>query len=64
MGERELSQEDLANRLSVSRQTVNAVETDKNDPSLPLAFNIAKVFGSRIEEIFPPDTADEAPGSE
>lgn len=62
--EREWSQEDLANRLSVSRQTVNAVETGKYDPSLPLAFNIAKVFSARIEEIFFPDTADEAPGSE
>jgi putative transcriptional regulator len=50
--EREWSQADLAQRLDVSRQTVNAVETGKYDPSLPLAFKIGKVFGQPIEEIF------------
>lgn len=53
--ERNWSQADLADRLSVSRQTVNAIETEKYDPSLPLAFKIAKLFGKRIEEIFAPD---------
>ena len=46
------SQADLAERLGVSRQTVNAIETEKYDPSLPLAFKIARVFGMRIEELF------------
>jgi len=49
------SQADLAQRLEVSRQSVNAIETGKYDPSLPLAFKIAKVFGKRIEEIFEED---------
>ena len=53
-GERDWSQGDLAERLRVSRQTVNAIETEKYDPSLPLAFRIAKLFGRRIEEIFEP----------
>ncbi|GAB3028444.1 MULTISPECIES: helix-turn-helix transcriptional regulator [Oleiagrimonas] len=48
------SQADLAERLDVSRQTVNAIETGKYDPSLPLAFRIARVFGSSIESIFDP----------
>ncbi len=48
------SQADLAQRLNVSRQTVNAIETGRYDPSLPLAFTIAKVFKLRIEEIFQP----------
>ena len=47
-----LTQEELANRLGVSRQTVNAVETEKYDPSLPLAFKMARLFGKTIEEIF------------
>jgi putative transcriptional regulator len=47
-----LSQEALAQKLEVSRQSVNAIETGKYDPSLPLAFKIAKVFGKKIEEIF------------
>jgi putative transcriptional regulator len=51
-GELGLSQEALAKALEVSRQSVNAIETGKYDPSLPLAFKIAKVFGKRIEEIF------------
>lgn len=48
------SQADLAERLEVSRQTVNAIETGKYDPSLPLAFKIAAVFGCSIESIFIP----------
>ncbi len=54
--EREWSQADLAERLGVSRQTVNAIETGRYDPSLPLAFKIAQLFGKPIEEIFSPDT--------
>ena len=50
--ERDWSQADLATRLGVSRQAVNAVETGKYDPSLPLAFKLARVFGMSIEEIF------------
>ena len=46
------SQGDLANKLGVSRQTVNAIETEKYDPSLPLAFKIARLFKRPIEEIF------------
>ena len=53
--EHEWSQADLAEQLGVSRQTVNAIETGKYDPSLPLAFKIAKLFGKKIEEIFSPD---------
>lgn len=49
------SQGELAERLEVSRQTVNALETGKYDPSLPLAFRIARLFDSRIEEIFFPE---------
>ena len=48
------SQGDLAERLDVSRQTVNAIETSKYDPSLPLAFRIAKLFRQSIESIFVP----------
>jgi putative transcriptional regulator len=55
--ERDWSQADLAEKLGVSRQTVNAIETEKYDPSLPLAFKIAKLFGKRIEEIFLPEKA-------
>jgi putative transcriptional regulator len=50
--ERNWSQADLAERLGVSRQSVNAVETGKYDPSLPLAFKIARVFDLSIEAIF------------
>lgn len=46
------SQQELADRLDVSRQSVNAIETGKYDPSLPLAFAIARLFGRSIEEIF------------
>ena len=52
---KEWSQADLADRLGVSRQTVNAIETEKYDPSLPLAFKVAKMFKKSIEEIFGPD---------
>ena len=52
--ERDWSQAELADRLGVSRQTVNAIETGKYDPSLPLAFSIARLFGQAIESIFVP----------
>jgi putative transcriptional regulator len=52
--EREWSQGELAHRLNVSRQTVNAIETGKYDPSLPLAFRIARLFSQPIETIFEP----------
>jgi putative transcriptional regulator len=50
--ERDWSQAELGGRLGVSRQAVNAIETGKYDPSLPLAFKIARLFDTRIEEIF------------
>ncbi len=50
--QRDWSQADLADRLDVSRQTVNAIETGKYDPSLPLAFKIARLFGLTIEQVF------------
>ena len=53
--ERNWSQADLADRLEVSRQSVNAIETGKYDPSLPLAFKIAKIFEAPIEQIFSED---------
>ena len=53
--ERSWSQADLAEKLDVSRQTVNAIETEKYDPSLPLAFKIADVFNMKIEAIFTPN---------
>jgi putative transcriptional regulator len=53
--EKNWSQADVATRLGVSRQTINAVETGKYDPSLPLAFGMARLFGKRIEEIFLPE---------
>lgn len=49
---RNWSQADLADKLDVSRQAVNAIETGKHDPSLPLAFRIARLFDMTIEEIF------------
>jgi len=52
--ERGWSQGDLAERLDVSRQTVNAIETSKYDPSLPLAFKISRLFRQSIESIFEP----------
>ena len=55
---RRWSQADLADRCEVSRQAINAIETERYDPSLPLAFTIANVFALTIEEIFLPDQAD------
>jgi putative transcriptional regulator len=52
---KEWSQADLADKLGVSRQTVNAIETEKYDPSLPLAFKVARLFKASIEEIFEVD---------
>jgi putative transcriptional regulator len=57
---RRWSQADLADRLDVSRQTVYAIETGRYDPSLPLAFKIAAVFGERIEDLFLPDEDTDA----
>ena len=51
--ERDWSQADLAAKLEVSRQSVNAIETGKFDPSLPLAFKLASIFQTTIEQIFP-----------
>ena len=53
--EREWTQATLAERLNVSRQTVNAIETGKYDPALPLAFRIARLFDMAIEDIFCPE---------
>jgi putative transcriptional regulator len=50
--EKEWSQAELADKLGVSRQTINAIETEKYDPSLPLAFKLARLFKKPIEEIF------------
>lgn len=60
-GDHGWSQADLAERLDVSRQTVNAIETGKYDPSLPLAFRIARLFGLSIESIFEPEPQVPAP---
>ena len=59
--ERAWSQAELAGRLGVSRQTINAIETDKYDPSLPLAFRIAALFATTIEAVFEPDGRDLRP---
>ncbi len=56
---RDWTQEDLAIELDVSRQTVNALEAGRYDPSLPLAFRIARLFGQKIEDVF--DDGFEAP---
>lgn len=58
--ERAWSQADLAERLGVSRQTINSIETGKYDPSLPLAFKIAQVFELAIEQIFEPEGQSQA----
>jgi putative transcriptional regulator len=58
--ERNWSQADLAEKLDVSRQSVNAIETGKYDPSLPLAFKIAQLFGLPIEQIFSADQTAQA----
>lgn len=55
--QRSWSQQALADKLKVSRQTVNAIERGKYDPSLPLAFQMARVFNCRIEDIFSPDAS-------
>jgi putative transcriptional regulator len=52
---KEWSQADLADKLGVSRQTINAIETEKYDPSLPLAFKVARLFKTSIENIFSSD---------
>ena len=57
--ERDWTQADLARRLEVSRQTINAIETGKYDPSLPLAFAIARLFGHAIEDVFHPESPGE-----
>jgi putative transcriptional regulator len=54
------SQAEVAQRLDVSRQTVNAIENGKYDPSLPLAFGIARLFQLQIEEVFNPDESEAA----
>jgi len=59
--EREWSQQKLAELLDVSRQTINAIEKRKYDPSLPLAFKIARLFHLRIEDIFVEDDSDQPP---
>jgi putative transcriptional regulator len=56
--ERDWNQADLAERLSISRQSINAIETGKYDPSLPLAFKIAALFDMSIEAIFSPETGE------
>lgn len=58
--ERGWSQAALADQLGVSRQSVNAIETGKYDPSLPLAFSIARLFGKSIEEIFEDETESDS----
>ena len=58
--ERDWSQQDLADQLDVSRQTINAIETEKYDPSLPLALKIARLFDQRVEDIFTLDNFDAA----
>jgi len=56
--ERNWSQANLADALDVSRQTINAIENGKYDPSLPLAFKMARFFGCSIEDIFTPDDTE------
>ena len=60
--ERAWSQAELAARLGVSRQTVNAIENARYDPSLPLAFGIARLFGLAIEDVFEPEAEPTAAG--
>lgn len=59
--ERDWSQATLAEQLEVSRQTINAIETGKYDPGLPLAFRIAGLFGQPIEAIFDPEDKSDSP---
>jgi putative transcriptional regulator len=58
---RDLSQGALAAALGVSRQTINAIETGRYLPSLPLAFDLARFFGVRVEDVFEPETGDPKP---
>ena len=53
------TQEDLAQRVGVSRQAINAIETEKYDPSLPLAIKLGKLFGKPVEELFLPEESNE-----
>ena len=62
--ERRWTQAELAERLNVSRQTINALETEKYDPSLPLAFSIARLFGKPMEEIFLFEADEDPPTKE
>lgn len=57
--ERRWSQSDVAERIGVSRQTINAIENDRYDPSLPLAFRISTLFERRIEQLFEYETEDQ-----
>ncbi|MGI9825102.1 helix-turn-helix transcriptional regulator [Agromyces sp. Marseille-Q5079] len=59
--ERDWTQADLAERLNVSRQTINAIEKEKFDPSLPVAFRIARLFDLQIEEIFAGEPLGQGP---
>ncbi len=59
--QRRWTQADLADRLDVSRQTVNSIENGRYEPSLPLAFRISQVFGQPIESLFLPDVGPEDP---
>lgn len=61
--ERRWTQAELAARLNVSRQTINAIETEKYDPSLPLAFSMARLFNLQIEDIFFPESEIEEKAS-
>lgn len=56
--EHDLSQAELADRLGIARQTINALEAGKYAPSLPLAFKISKLFAKPVEEIFDPESVD------
>lgn len=60
--ERDWTQEALADRVGVSRQAINAIETEKYEPSLSLAFRLAQLFGMRIEEVFFPEPPGGTPG--
>ena len=62
--ERDWSQQELAQRLDVSRQTINAIETEKYDPSLPLALKIGKLFGQCVEKIFTLEGVSSSEGDE